>query len=115
MADPEVIEVVATDGKSGEPVPEMPAEAGQAVVGGRPEDPAKEVTQGGMVSRIAISAGTILSALSAIWSYINGNPSAAVTGMICLTLLILVFVFRQIILDYVRLQLGADPSKYNVK
>jgi len=114
MDDVEAV-IIPDDAKSGEPAPDVPAEAGQAVVGGRPEDPAKQVTTGGMASRVAVSAGTVLSALSVLWNYINGNPNAAVTGIICVTALILIFVFRQIIMDYARLQLGADPSKYNVK
>jgi hypothetical protein len=102
-------------GKSGEPVPEKPAEAGQAVVGGRPEDPPKQVTKGSTPTKIAVGGGAILSGLTVVWNYIEGHPNAAVTGIICVTVLILVFVFRQIILDYARLQLGGDPSKYNVK
>jgi hypothetical protein len=108
--------VTAPDGaKSGEPAPDVPAEAGQAVVGGRPEDPPKTVTKGSTPTRIAIAGGSIISFFSVIWNYIEGHPNAAVTGIICLTILILVFVFRQVILDYVRLQLGADPTKYNVR
>jgi hypothetical protein len=36
-------------------------------------------------------------------------------AIICITVLILAFVFRQVLLDWARLQLGASPDKYNVR
>lgn len=73
----------ADGAKPGEPAPVEAATAGQAIVGGRPGDPSKKVTTGGLISRVG--AG------------------------------ILVLIFRQLILDWARLQLGASPDKYNVK
>jgi len=103
------------DAKSGEPVPDAPAKQGEAVVGGRPEDPAKQVTRGGTPTRWAVGSGILSAIGSAVWAYLKNNSNVVVVAIVCITLLILVFVFRQIILDWARLQLGASPDKYNVK
>lgn len=101
--------------KSGEPTPDVAAQKGEAIVGGRPEDPPKQVTKGSTPTRLAISGGVLSAVGSAVWAYIKNNPNVVVISVICFTILILAFVFRQLILDWARLQLGASPDKYNVR
>lgn len=101
--------------KSGEPVPDTPAQKGEAIVGGRPEDEPKQVTKGSTPTRVAIGSGVLSAIGSGVWAYIKGNPNVVVTALVCGTFLITLFVMRQVILDWARLQLGASPDKYNVK
>lgn len=101
--------------KAGEPVPEVAATTGEAIVGGRPDDKPKQVTQGGLISRVVTAVGSATGIGTAIVGFVQGNAGVVMVGIICLTILILAFMFRQALLDYLRLQLGAAPDKYNVR
>lgn len=101
--------------KAGEPVPDGPAAPGEAIVGGRPDDPPKQVTTGGAVSRIVTGVGGVGGIFAAVGGFIKGNSGIIIVSVLCVTALILAFMFRQVLLDWARLKLGADPSRYNVK
>ena len=101
--------------KPGEPVAETPATTGEAIVGGRPGDPQKQVTTGGFISRLGTAVGSLTGIGAAVGGFMTGKAGIIIVGIICATLLILILIFRQLILDYVRLHLGAAPDKYNVR
>lgn len=111
----EIKETAQPPAKAGESVPNAAATPGEAVIGGRPQDPPKQVTTGGGVSRIVTGLGGIGGICAAVGGFIKGNSGIIIVSILCVTALILVFMFRQIIMDYVRMKLGASPDKYNVR
>lgn len=101
--------------KAGEAAPDAPAAPGEAIVGGRPGDEAKQVTQGGTISRIIAGVGGGGGLLTAIGGFFSGKTAIIAIGIICATMLFLAIMFRQVLLDWLRLKLGANPTQYNVK
>lgn len=105
-----------------EPVPQINIEHAeevktvpQPIEGGRKDDKPIQASQGGRKSTIA----TIIAGLGAAWTAIQGwfqNSSALkITGILCLTIVILAWMFRQLIMDYVRMNYMSDPTRLNVK
>lgn len=101
--------------KAGEAVPDVAAKSNEAIIGGRPEDPPKQVTQGGNKSLWATILASGGTAIVAIKGFLSSHDGLVIVGVICGTALVLALIFRQVIIDYVRLKLNADPAKYNVK
>ena len=85
------------------------------VEGGRKDDPAKQASQGGRKSTIATIFGTLAGIGTAIKGWMESNNMLAVVGVICITTLLLAWIFRQLIMDYVRLNYMSDPTRLNVK
>lgn len=105
----------AAPAKAGQPVPTQAATTGEAIVGGHPGDQSKQVTTGGFASKVWAALGGLSGMGVAAGGFLKGNTAIIIVGIICVTLIIFVIIFRQIIMDYVRMQLGASPDKYNVK
>jgi putative chitinase len=94
---------------------QVKADASLPVEGGRKDDPPKQASQGGLKSTIATIFGGIGGLLTAIAGWLQNNGSLAMVGVICLTIVLLAWIFRQLIMDYFRMKYVADPTKINVK
>ena len=88
---------------------EPPAEGGGA------NDEPVQVSQGGFKSLIATVLGGITSGATAIWGALTSDTGVMIVGIVCVTLLILALIFRQVLMDWLRMNLTADPTKRNVK
>ncbi len=89
--------------------PEPPA------VGGGATDPAVQVSQGGFKSVVATVVGSIGGGATAIWGAFTSDTGIMVVGIVCVTLLLLSLIFRQVLMDWLRMKLHADPKQGNVK
>lgn len=69
----------------------------------------------GLMSKVMAMLGGPIAVLTAIWGFISNHENLIFLGIACGTLIVLAIVFRQVILDYVRMQLHSDPDKYNVR
>lgn len=103
------------DEKAGEAAPDTPALPGQPVVGGRPEDPPKQASTGSLKAKIIAAAGSLPAIWTAVKGFIDGNTFLVALGIICLTLLALSLIFRTVLMDWLRMKLASDPSRYNVR
>lgn len=110
-----IAEASGEEAKPGEPVAEVPAKSGEAIVGGRPEDPPKQVSQGGTITRVLAGVGGGTGILTAIGGFFKGNAGIIAIGIVCATLIFLTIMFRQVLLDWLRLKLNARPDQYNVR
>lgn len=88
----------------------------QAAEGTNPHtDEAAQVSQGGRMSTMLASLGGLGGVATAIGGFISANTNLIAVGIVCLTVVILALIFRKAIMDAIRMQTAADPSKYNVK
>lgn len=99
----------------GEPASSVPAQPGEAIIGGRPGDQSKQVTTGGFVSRVGAGIGTITGIGATLGGFFTSKTVIVVIGVVCVMSLLLALIFRQVLLDWLRLKLAASPDKYNVK
>lgn len=83
--------------------------------GGKKDDAPIQASQGGTKSLWATIGGGAAGIFTAVKGWVDGNNMLAVVGVICLTLLLLSLMFRQVLLDWLRMKLISDPSKLNVK
>ena len=104
----------ASQPQASENLPEQPVQ-NDCPVGTRPTDDPVQISQGGFLSRILTGIGGIGGLLAAVKGFASDNLILISVGAVCVTLLILVLIFRTIILDFLRMQIAADPAKYNVK
>lgn len=81
----------------------------------KPDDTPIPATKGGSKSLWATISGGIAGAIAWAQGTISSDRLLIIVGIICLTLVILAFIFRQIIIDYLRGKLAADPHKYTIK
>ena len=89
--------------------PDPPAEGGGA------NDPPVQVSQGGFKSIIATIVGSIGGGATALWGAFTSNAGIMIVGIICVTVLLLALIFRQVLMDWLRMKLHADPKQGNVK
>lgn len=82
--------------------------------GDAPEVPPTKVTKNGPISNWLFSGGGVLAIGSAIWGFVQSNLNAVAVGIICLTLLIVVIIFRKALTDAIRMTTAADPDRKNV-
>lgn len=82
--------------------------------GDTPDVPATKVTTNGPLSKWLAGGGGLTALGTFVWGYIQSNPSAVAIGILCVTLLIVVIIFRGAITDAIRMQTSADPDKKNV-
>lgn len=82
--------------------------------GDPPEAAPVQVSKNGPLARWIAGGGGLGALGTFIWGYVTSNPSAVGIGIICVTLLIVVIIFRGTITDAVRMQIHADPDKKNV-
>lgn len=83
--------------------------------GTTPTDTPVQVSTGGALTKWIVGSGGLSALGTLVWGFITANSSAAAIAIICITVLILALVFRSAILDAIRMQTAADPTKYNVK
>lgn len=81
--------------------------------GDAPDVPPTRVSINGPLAKWLTSGGISAVGLFA-WNYVQTNPSAVGIAVICVTLLVVVIIFRGAITDAIRMQTAADPSKKNV-
>lgn len=77
--------------------------------------PAVSVTTGSKLSSILGYFGGVSAIGGSIWGYATTNPEPATVLIICATVIILVVLFRKVLLDWARLEIGSNPDKLNVK
>lgn len=83
---------------------------------GQPADaPATQVSQNGTAAKTIVGGATATAIGGAIMAWGTGHLDAIGVIAICITAIVLAFMFRGVITDYVRMQTHADPDKYNVK
>jgi putative chitinase len=82
--------------------------------GDAPDVPPTKVTVNGPLAKWLFSGGGLATFGTAIWGFVQGNLNAVAVGMICLTLLIVVLIFRHAITDAIRMQTASDPDRKNV-
>jgi hypothetical protein len=85
------------------------------VPGGGVDDPTKQASSGGVTSRVLAMIGGATGIGTAIKGMASGTTAIIIAGIVCATLIFLTIMFRQILLDWLRMKLHADPSKINVK
>jgi hypothetical protein len=83
--------------------------------GTNPNDPAVQVSTGGGISRFLTTIGGVGGLVTAAGGYFSGNAGLIAVGIVCATIVILALIFRQIIMDWARVHIAADPNRYNVK
>lgn len=83
--------------------------------GGSKDDPPQQASQGGNKSLVTTIVGGLAGLGTAVGGWFKNEGSLKIIGIVCLTLVILAFMFRQVLLDWLRMKLMADPSKLNVK
>lgn len=94
---------------------QVKADSPLPVEGGRKDDDPKQASQGGTKSTIATIIGGITGIGTAIGGWLSSNGSLAMVGIICLTIILLSWMFRQLIMDYLRVKILSDPTKINAK
>jgi hypothetical protein len=82
--------------------------------GDPPDATPTKVSQNGPLAKWLAGGGGLTAIGTFVWGYIQANPSAVAIGIICITLLIIVIIFRGAITDAIRMQTAADPDKKNV-
>lgn len=87
----------------------------QPIEGGRKNDPPMQASQGGKKSTIAVIFGAIGSIWTGFQGWFQNSSALKITGILCLTAVILAWMFRQLIMDYVRMNYMSDPARLNVK
>lgn len=93
-----------------------PIEATKAAVpGGGVDDEPQQASTGGGISRALTGVGGLAGIAAAIKGFMAGNTGIIMVSVVCVTALILALIFRQVLLDWLRMKLHADPSKINVK
>ena len=90
------------------------AEATAPIVSKPDDDPAK-TSQGSKKSLWATISGGAMGALAWAQGTLNSDRLLIAIAIICLTLILLAFIFRQIIMDWLRGKMGGDPTKFNIK
>lgn len=85
------------------------------VPGGHKDDPPIQATQGGRKSMIATAIATVAGIGTAIKGALQGDQTLIIIGIVCATVVLIALIFRQIIIDYVRLNYMSDPQRMNVK
>jgi hypothetical protein len=85
------------------------------VPGGQKDDPPIQASQGGNKTVAATSIGGAIGVATAIFGWIQNNGSLVTMGVICATVVILALIFRQFILDFLRMRYISDPNRINVK
>lgn len=82
---------------------------------GDPPDVAPvQVSQNGPLAKWIAGGGGLTAIGTMIWGFIQSNLNAVAIAIICITLLIIVIIFRGAITDAIRMQTAADPDKKNV-
>lgn len=82
--------------------------------GDAPDAAPTQVSQNGPLAKYLFSSGVGGSVLTAVWAWITGNANIIAIAIICVTLLIVILIFRGAITDAIRMQMAADPDKKNV-
>ncbi len=82
--------------------------------GDLPDAPATKVTTNGPLSKWLFSGGILTSLATSVWAFITANGSVIAIAVVCITVLIIVLIFRGAITDAIRMQTAADPDKKNV-
>lgn len=82
--------------------------------GDPPEAAPVQVSQNGPLAKWIAGGGGLTAIGGLVWGFIQSNLNAIAIGIICLTLLIIVIIFRGAITDAIRMQVAADPNKKNV-
>lgn len=83
--------------------------------GGQKDDAPIQASQGGNKSMIATIVGVVGGVGTAIGGWFKNESSLKIVGVLCVTVVVLSMVFRQVLLDWLRMKLIADPSKLNVR
>lgn len=83
--------------------------------GDRATDPPVQVSQGGFKSLVATIVGGIGGGATAIWGALTSDTGVMIVGILCVTVLLLSLIFRQVLMDWLRMKLHADPKQGNVK
>lgn len=94
---------------------EVKASTPLPVEGGRKDDAPKQASQGGTKSVIATAIGVLGGAGTAIGGWLQNSAALKIVGLLCITIVLLALVFRQLIMDYVRMTYMSDPTRINVK
>lgn len=89
--------------------PELPADGGGAT------DSSVQASQGGLKSLVATIMGSIGGAATAVWGALTSDTGVMIVGILCVTSLLLALIFRQVLMDWLRMKLHADPKQGNVK
>ena len=76
-------------------------------------DPTK-VSTGGPLARWLFSGGVLTSLATSVWAFVTANGNVIAIAVVCITVLIIVLIFRGAITDAIRMQTAADPDKKNV-
>lgn len=79
------------------------------------DDPPIQASQGGNKSMIATIAGTLGGAVAAVKGFLQGDHTLIIIGVVCATVVLLALIFRQLIMDYLRVKLMSDPQRLNVR
>jgi hypothetical protein len=103
------VEIKTTEAVSPTTVVEATKPAGDA-----PDVTPTVVTKNGPLAKWLFSGGGLAALGTAIWGFVQSNLSAVAIGIICVTLLIIVLIFRGAITDAIRMQTASDPDKKNV-
>lgn len=85
------------------------------IPGATKDDAPMQASQGGRKSLIATIVGVIGGAGTAIGGWLQNSAALKIAGVICVTVVLMALIFRQLIMDYVRLNYMSDPSRLNVK
>lgn len=89
--------------------------APQPIEGGRKDDEPRQASQGGKKSLIATIVGVVAGAGTAFQGWMQNSNALKVVGLVCITVVLLALIFRQLIMDYVRMMYMSDPTRINVK
>lgn len=82
--------------------------------GDEPDVPPVKVTKNGPVSAWLFSGGGLASVGTLLFGFIQQNLNVIAVAIVCLTLLIVVLIFRKALTDAIRMQTAADTDKRNV-
>lgn len=82
--------------------------------GDAPDVEPTQVTKNGPLSQWLFTGGGLSAFGTMIFGFVQTNLNAVAVGIICLTLLIFVIIFRKALTDAIRMQTAADPDKKNV-
>jgi hypothetical protein len=83
--------------------------------GHSPDVPATQVSQNGGLARWVTGGGTAGVVGTAVLGWMTGHLDGVGIIAICITFLVAILVFRTTLIDILRMQFAADPTKYNVK
>lgn len=82
--------------------------------GDAPDATPTKVSTGGPLARWLFSGGVLTSLATSVWAFVTANGSVIAIAVVCITVLIIVLIFRGAITDAIRMQTAADPDKKNV-